>query len=231
VTHALTPSLDLREVVLARGAWRSPAITFEVPAGSGLAIVGPNGAGKSTLLAAIAGLHPVERGVVAHGGHSLAGLAPAARPTGILLQDGGLWPHQTVSQQVELVRRASVESVDRASGSRRGVTADRIRDLAERLGIATLLERKPGALSGGEAQRCALLRTIALGRPILLLDEPFAAQHRDGIARVAETIRTLLADGAIVIIAGDSRDLALPEHAMEGRLLRVTAWSGRGRDA
>jgi len=129
------------------------------------AIMGPSGAGKTSLLEAVAGLRPRTRGRIVVDGEvlldSAAGvrLAPEARRIGWVPQDAGLFPHLSAHDNVRFG----------ASGDRRRVDA-----AIEALEIASLLDRRPAALSGGEKQRVALARALATGPRLLLLDEPLA---------------------------------------------------------
>ena len=78
----------------------------------------------------------------------------------------------------------------------------RIDELATALDVRALLDRRPAQLSGGEAQRCALVRALAPGHTVLLLDEPYSQQHPDGIERIDRVIAAELARGAIILVAG-----------------------------
>jgi thiamine transport system ATP-binding protein len=138
-----------------------------LPTGAIIAVMGASGSGKSTLLAAIAGLLPPAAGRILVGGHDVTHAAPGDRPVSILFQDGNLFPHLTVAQNVGLGLRPdlrlSVE--DRAR-----------RDAAlARVGLGGLHDRRPRDLSGGQQGRAALARALVSGRDWLLLDEAFAA--------------------------------------------------------
>ena len=135
--------------------------------GSRTAVIGPSGAGKSTLLSAIAGFLAPTRGRILWQGTDLSPIPPGARPLSILFQDQNLFPHLTVAQNIGLG----------ISPSLRLTAADRqrIAQALERTGLAGLEARKPAQLSGGQQSRVALARALLRARPILLLDEPFAA--------------------------------------------------------
>jgi thiamine transport system ATP-binding protein len=138
-----------------------------VPAGSFFVLFGPSGAGKTTLLNLIAGFEDPVSGAIRIGGHEMAGLAPAARPVTTLFQEHNLFPHLTVADNVGL----GIHPGLRLSGRDR----DAVRQALERVGLCGLEARRPGQLSGGERQRVALARSLVRDRPVLLLDEPFAA--------------------------------------------------------
>jgi thiamine transport system ATP-binding protein len=140
---------------------------WSAPKGSRIAVMGPSGAGKSTLLSMIAGfLRPTE-GKVLWQGHDLAALPPGQRPLTILFQDQNLFPHLTVAQNVGLGLRPDLK-LSKAEHSR-------IAQALDRVGLSGLGARRPGQLSGGQASRASLARALLRARPILLLDEPFAA--------------------------------------------------------
>jgi ABC-type nitrate/sulfonate/bicarbonate transport system ATPase subunit len=144
-----------------RGGARHDVFTdvdLEVRAGEIVALLGPSGCGKSTLLRALARLEPLDGGAV-HG--------PGADAVGIAFQEPSLLPWLTVSENVALGLRFAA---NRRAGS--GGSVDRA--LVE-LGLDALAGAYPAQLSGGQAQRTNVARLVVAGRPILLLDEPFAA--------------------------------------------------------
>jgi thiamine transport system ATP-binding protein len=158
--------LNLEGLRIGTGAFRLAA-DWAVPAGARVAVIGPSGAGKSTLLMAIAGFQPLAAGRILWNGADLGPLAPGERPVSILFQDNNLFPHLTVAQNLALAldpRRAP----DRAARARIVAALDRV-------GLGARAGDRPGALSGGEQGRVALARTLLRPRPVLLLDEPFAA--------------------------------------------------------
>jgi thiamine transport system ATP-binding protein len=158
--------LQLDRLTLHQGEFRLTA-DWSAEAGSRIAVIGPSGAGKSTLLAAIAGFLSPSEGAVRWQGQDLGPVPPGQRPVTILFQDQNLFPHLTVAQNLGLglrpdlrLSREEHDSVARALG---------------RTGLAGLGARRPAQLSGGQASRAALARALLRARPILLLDEPFAA--------------------------------------------------------
>ena len=138
-----------------------------VEAGSFVAVIGPSGAGKSTLLSLIAGFDRPERGRIILGGRDVTDLAPADRPVTTLFQEHNLFPHLTAAENVGL----GIHPGLRLSAADR----QRVDEAMGRVGLDDLGRRLPRELSGGERQRVALARSMARARPILLLDEPFAA--------------------------------------------------------
>lgn len=140
---------------------------FSVRPGQKLAIIGPSGAGKSTFLNGLAGfLEPVSGRIVWQGG-DLSGVAPGDRPMSMIFQDNNLFPHLSAFQNVALGVRPSLRLATDET--------DRVNQALDRVGLAGLTARKPAALSGGQQSRVALARVLARARPLVLLDEPFAA--------------------------------------------------------
>lgn len=133
-------------------------------------VVGPSGAGKTTLLRVVAGLEPAQEGRVVLQGKDLAGVSPAARGLSFLFQDPPLFPHLNVEENLRLgMRRVGRVGDSRGTGDPDG------RELAERLGLGTLLRRSPSELSGGERQRVALAGAMLSAAPgARLWDEPLA---------------------------------------------------------
>ncbi len=158
--------LTLEALVLRQTGFELRA-DWSVAAGAKLAVIGPSGAGKSSLLNAIAGFLDPAEGRILWQGRDLGPLPPGARPISILFQDQNLFPHLTLAENLGL-----------GLSPRLRLTADQqaqVGQALDRVGLAGLGQRKPGALSGGQQGRAALARALLRARPILLLDEPFAA--------------------------------------------------------
>lgn len=140
--------------------------SFEVAKGRRVAVIGPSGAGKSTLLNALGGYIDCT-GLIAVDGRDVSAAAPDQRGIATLFQDGNLFPHLTLTQNVGLGLRPSL----RLSADER----ERAARALDRVGLAAFGDRKPGDVSGGQQSRAALARVLVQGKPLLLLDEPFAA--------------------------------------------------------
>jgi thiamine transport system ATP-binding protein len=138
-----------------------------VEAGECVGIVGPSGAGKSTLLSLIGGFEKPLGGRIQVDGKDITQLPPAERPVTTLFQDFNLFPHLTVAENVGLGRNPGLklDAADRAQ----------VAWALHEVGLDGFEVRRPGQLSGGERQRVALARSLIRHRPLLLLDEPFAA--------------------------------------------------------
>lgn len=201
------------------------SVAFEVAPGAVSAIIGPNGAGKSTVVDVIAGLHRVERGHVRLAGRVLDDpnegiFVPArSRRVGVVFQDRVLFPHLTALENVAFGMTARGVSRDLAKA--------RATEQLRTAGLAAVAERSAGELSGGEAQRVAVARALAMEPHALLLDEPFSAV--DATARV--DIRRQLRErvegftGPVVLVTHDPAEafiLADEVHVLESGSLTQT---------
>ncbi|MBB3946382.1 thiamine transport system ATP-binding protein [Rhizobium skierniewicense] len=131
------------------------------------AVVGPSGSGKSTLLNLIAGFEAPDEGRVLIDGHDMRGLDPSKRPVSVIFQDNNLFAHLDVFTNVGLGISPSL----RLSGTDKA----NIEEALNRVGLNGFKQRMPSTMSGGERQRAALARALVRQRPVMLLDEPFAA--------------------------------------------------------
>ena len=131
------------------------------------AIIGPSGGGKSTLLNLIAGFERAESGRVLIDGEDVTDRRPDQRPVSMIFQDNNVFAHLDLKSNVALGLSPALR-LDAAQNARVDAA------LAE-VGLTDLAARKPGEVSGGERQRVAVARALVRDRPVLLLDEPFAA--------------------------------------------------------
>jgi len=141
-------------------------LSLEVSDGEFLVLLGPSGCGKTTVLRCIAGLESADAGDIVIGDREVTHLAPAARDVAMVFQNYALYPHLTVRQNIAFpleMRRLPKAEVAR-----------RVEEAARRLGVAELLDRRPGALSGGQRQRVALGRAIVRVPQVFLFDEPLS---------------------------------------------------------
>ena len=139
-------------------------ISFGMEEGEFCSIVGPSGCGKSTLLGAIAGLERLSEGSVRVDGQEVT--APSRR-IGFMPQRDQLFPWRSIWGNVTLGLAVRGENTPQRQAY--------VRDLLARYDLADFAQKRPGQLSGGMRQRCALIRTLATEPRILLLDEPFSA--------------------------------------------------------
>jgi NitT/TauT family transport system ATP-binding protein len=147
--------------------------SWEVQRGEAWAVLGPSGCGKTTLLYLLAGLRFPTEGKVLINGQRLSRPRPQ---TGLILQDFGLLPWATVSQNAELgLRIRGFYGPDGTHAPQDFKTAVSVEPWVNRLGLSAFANKFPGQLSGGQRQRTAIARTLALQPDLLLMDEPFSS--------------------------------------------------------
>lgn len=208
------PELEIRDVTF-RINGMDMRFNLAVEAGSCTALIGASGAGKSTLLALVAGFEQPGSGSIRYDGREISKLPPDRRPVATMFQDHNLFPHLSIRRNVGL-------------GVHPGLRLDK-RDLQrvdaaiERTGLAALRERLPGELSGGERQRAALATALVQRRPLLLLDEPFAA--------LGPALRDEMLDFVDSIRRDDNRTVLLVSHQPSDarRVAERTAFIHAGR--
>jgi sn-glycerol 3-phosphate transport system ATP-binding protein len=141
-------------------------LSFSFEPGTLNVLLGPSGCGKSTTLRLIAGLETADAGRILIGDRDVTHLPPSERNISMVFQSYALFPHLSVAENVVFglkVRNVATADVNR-----------RLARVADLLGIAELLQRKPGQLSGGQQQRVALGRAIIAEAPVCLMDEPLS---------------------------------------------------------
>lgn len=169
--------------------------------GRRVAIIGPSGAGKSTLLDLIAGFLAPKDGRLLWQGQDITATPPDRRPVAMLFQENNLFPHLSLARNIGLALRPG-------GGRLTAEEARKLESALERVGLGGLSARKPGALSGGQQSRAALARVLLQARPILALDEPFAAlgpalkvQMLDLVQEVAGELGAL-----VLLVSHDPQD-------------------------
>lgn len=184
-------------------------VALELAPGETLAVLGPNGAGKSTLLSIIAGLLRPDSGRASIGERTLFDLsaarprwmAPHDRGTALLAQEPLLFPHLNVLENVAFGPRSK--------GSPAAASRTTARTWLAATDTGALAARRPGELSGGQAQRVAVARALAAGPDLLLLDEPMAALDIHASPLMRRLLKHVLTDRNAIIITHDILDALL----------------------
>ena len=158
--------LKLEDAIISQGDFEMRA-DFTLEARCKYAVIGPSGAGKSTLLNALCGFVTLTSGRLLWDGADISAMHPGKRPITMLFQDNNLFPHLDVRQNVGLGIRPDMRLTPE---DQRRVSA-----ALTRVGLSDHATAKPGNLSGGQQSRAALARVLVQARPLVLLDEPFAA--------------------------------------------------------
>ncbi|CUH88067.1 Maltose/maltodextrin import ATP-binding protein MalK [Phaeobacter sp. CECT 5382] len=159
-------------------------VSLDIADGEFISLVGPSGCGKSTLLRIIAGLEDQSTGEIKLAGNDVSGVRAADRNLSMVFQSYALYPHLSVADNIAVpLRMRQQKALQRLPMIGRFVPGQRqirhqitrdIRNAADMLEIAPLLERKPGQLSGGQRQRVALARALVRDPAAFLLDEPLS---------------------------------------------------------
>lgn len=206
-------------------------VRLSLAPGEALALFGSSGAGKSTVLGCLAGFEEPDEGFVTMGetpwfraGGSEPGVPLHRRDVGLLTQQPALFPHLSVGEN----------AVFGLSGtSRRDPETMRwVETLRERLGLGPLWQAMPRAISGGQARRVALARTLARRPRLLLLDEPFAGLDRPLVRELIRDLAAWRTELGFSLIAVDHQPEVLrqlcPERVMAmeaGRVVQEGSWT------
>ncbi len=193
-------------------------VSFETGAGRFAVLLGPSGCGKSTTLRLIAGLEEATAGTVRIAGENVTALPPAARKISMVFQSYALFPHLSVAENILFGLKV------------RGVTAaeqrTRLKRVAELLGLAKLLERKPSQISGGQQQRVALGRAIIAEAAVCLMDEPLSnldAQLRHEMRREIRSLQQQLGMTMVYVTHDQTEAMSMADQVIlmkDGRVVQ-----------
>jgi len=184
---------------------------LDVGSGEIVALLGPSGSGKSTVLRVIAGIQPPDSGRVLIGGDDVTGRPTHERGVGMVFQDNQLFPHRSVLDNVAFgLKMLGVGRPERNAEAERWL---------ERVGLAGFGGRRVTDLSGGEAKRVALARTLAVQPGVVLLDEPLTGLDRELhdqlLVELGELLRAV--DATAVLVTHDESEAA----ALADRTVRM----------
>lgn len=210
--------LDIRRVSVRYGLKTAvDEVSAHIAPGEIVALLGPSGSGKSSLLRAIAGLEPVANGDIVWDGLSVVDVPVHRRGFGLMFQDGQLFPHRSVSGNVAFGLR----------GMARAERAARVASVLDLVGMSEFADRSVLSLSGGQAQRVALARSLAPAPSLLLLDEPLSALDRSLREHLSGEIRQILrTSGSTCVYVTHDQDEAFAVADVIGVMVegRVVAW-------
>lgn len=159
--------IEIKNFSARRGTFVLKPFDLTIEEGEIFAILGYTGSGKTVLLEAVGGMFSGETGVITYNGKDVVSIPPEDRGLGFVYQSHVLFPHMTVRENIEYglkMKRYSKDERKRRSDA-----------LMKMFSIEHIKDQYPGTISGGESQRTAIARAIALEPEILLLDEPFSA--------------------------------------------------------
>ena len=167
-------------------------LDLEIADGEFFTFVGPSGCGKSTLLSLVAGVEAPSEGAIWFDDVRIDALAPGKRDVAMVFQSYALYPHLSVRDNIAFPLRAR--------GRKAGEIATEVQEVAQMLGLAELLDRKPRQLSGGQRQRVALGRALVRRPKVFLMDEPLSNLDARLRLEMREELKRLHASHGITTI-------------------------------
>ena len=189
------------------------AVSLDIRAGEFFALLGPSGCGKTTTLRLIASFETPDAGRIVVGGRDLTDIPVHQRDMGMIFQSYALFPHRTVTENVEFGLRMR--------GVARREIDKRVASALAQVALTGLEQRRPGQLSGGQQQRVALARAIVIEPPVLLCDEPLGALDRKLRQQMQFELKQLQKDlGLTLVFVTHDQEEAL---AMSDRIAVMNA--------
>ena len=167
-------------------------VSFALEPGEFLSLLGPSGSGKTSTLMMVAGFEHPTSGMIAVDGKPILEQSPQHRNFGVVFQGYALFPHMTARQNVEFPLRMR--------GHRAAARRLLALDMLDKVGLATMADRRPRELSGGQQQRVALARALVFKPDALLLDEPLGALDKNLRERMQAEIKDLQRKTGISIL-------------------------------
>lgn len=199
--------IEVRNLSQSWGSFSLRDISLSVKRGEYFVILGPCGSGKTLLLETIAGLHLPRSGRILTDGQDITELSPERRQIGLVYQQYALFPHLSVVNNIAYgLRYRKLPAAQRRQ---------RVDEMLDLLDIRYLAERRrPAGLSGGEAQKVALARALAIRPDVLLLDEPMSSLDQRARERVVDVLKSLSArlDLPVIHVTHDYTEAASLAH-------------------
>lgn len=175
--------IDVQGLCVEQGKFSLRDVGFQIETGQYAVLMGCSGCGKTTVMEVLCGLRRAKYGTIRLAGIDVTNRQPGERNIGYVPQDGALFPTMTVADQVAFALNVRRQP--------KGLIRQRVHELAGLLGIDHLLDRYPHGLSGGEKQRVALGRALAVRPSILCLDEPLSALDDDTRQELIQLLKDL----------------------------------------
>lgn len=222
--NATQTALTGRNLVKNFGAVKALAgVDVTIPAGQSVAVMGPSGSGKSTLLHCLSGILPVTSGEITVGGTSVTSLNDAGRSRlrlkafGFVFQDGQLVPELPANENVALPLML-------AGASRRSAIRE-ANSWLTKVGLESERKRRPGEMSGGQAQRVAVSRALASSPSVVFADEPTGALDQATGHEIMQILTTTARMGGatLVVVTHDPNVAAWCDRLIEIRDGRIHA--------
>ena len=222
--NATHMALTGRNLVKNFGAVKALAgVDVTIPAGQSVAVMGPSGSGKSTLLHCLSGILPVTSGEITVGGTSVTSLNDAGRSRlrlkafGFVFQDGQLVPELPANENVALPLML-------AGASRRSAIRE-ANSWLTKVGLESERKRRPGEMSGGQAQRVAMARALASSPSVVFADEPTGALDQATGHEIMQILTTTARMGGatLVVVTHDPNVAAWCDRLIEIRDGRIHA--------
>ena len=192
--------LSARKCQIRNGGF-SVQCDFSLKRGNHLSLFGPSGSGKSSLLLGLAGFLPVINGDLIYNAKSISNMDPKDRPFDLLFQENNLFPHLTVSRNILLGLGAKAKMDSQNSNI--------VNEILDLVGLYKEKDRLPQNISGGQRSRAAIARSLIRKKPVLLLDEPFAALDFELKNEILDLLlRVARKNGlSIILVSHDPRDV------------------------
>lgn len=197
--------IEVRNLCIRQGNFEMRNISLCLDAGAHGVLMGKSGCGKTTIMESICGLRRIDSGSITLAGRDVTALRPGERNIGYVPQDGALFPTMRVYDQIAF--GLNVRKVVRSE------VHARVSEVANVLGISRLLDRMPAGLSGGEKQRVAIGRAIAVRPAILCFDEPLSALDEETRQEIIDLLIRLRRESPITTLhithqRSEAKDLA-----------------------